>query len=304
LPDQPKDAEKPDNAEFVQKRILEFTGDFEEIRSHSSIPLYHKWQCRNDHFWQRCSSEALDFLRWLLNPKPDKRPSAVEALEHPWLEMHRPQPSRITSEMAISLASYVKAPKVLQCCMVIVAASLGAPELEDVSAAFLTADSDCDGIINVKELRHALAEIVYPSEPDATIQAPVKDLLLSGDLGINDGLGFTEFLAACSFGKQASLDRLIEEAFHALDVDRDGLVLAGDTQAVFESDGDSESVLSQLPESHAFSLEEWCSHVKACMTGRPVAEVAAAAAANPQARMLPKSTPTLRIRRRGPRGCC
>merc|ERR1711871_35130 len=284
--DDPEDGQ-PDKAEIVQKRILRFTGNFDDLESHTSMPLWHKWQCRNDRFWERCSVEAQDFLRWLLNPKPDKRPTAVEALEHPWLEMHRPQPSRITSEMAMSLASYVKAPRIVQCCMVIVAASLGAPELEDVSAAFMTADSDCDGIINVKELRHALAETVLPSpELDQNAQSPVKDMLLSGDLGISEGLGFTEFLAACLFGKQASLDRLIEEAFHALDVDRDGFVLAQDTEAVFEaaqpisSDEPPPSLLSKLPESHAFCLEEWCANVKACMSGKTVAEFTATLTAN------------------------
>jgi serine/threonine protein kinase len=179
---------KGEQDEEVQKRILEWTGNLEDLECHASLSIWQKWQCRHDRPWEASSAEAQDFLRWLLNPNPDKRPTAAEALEHPWLEMHRPQPSRITNDMALSLASYVKAPKVVQCCMVIVAASLGAPDLEDVSAAFLTADSDCDGKLSAKELSHALSEIVYsPEESGQSAQTSVKELLLSGDLGRSEG---------------------------------------------------------------------------------------------------------------------
>jgi len=282
----------------VQKRIVHFTGNFDDLdTSLNSSGLWQKWQCRNDRFWERSSPEAQDFLKWMLHPDPAKRPTAVEALEHPWLEMYRPEPSRLTSEMAMSLASYVKAPKVVQICMVIVAASLGAPEFEDVGAAFLTADSDCDGRLSMKELKHALSEISYsPEESGQTTQTPVKDLLLSGDLGFTDGLGFTEFLAACLFAKQASVDRLIEEAFHALDVDRDGFVLAQDTQAVF--DGAGSGLSSRLPDSHSLCLEEWRDNVMACISGKPLPPVA------PHNGQKAASAPTIRIRRRGARAAC
>ena len=35
--------------------------------------------------WSTVSQEAKDFVRKLLNPDPDVRPSATEALKHPWI---------------------------------------------------------------------------------------------------------------------------------------------------------------------------------------------------------------------------
>ncbi|PFH46839.1 hypothetical protein AMATHDRAFT_68963 [Amanita thiersii Skay4041] len=44
----------------------------------------------HERYWKNVSSLAKDFIRTLLNPDPSKRPSAAEALDHPWLTTHEP----------------------------------------------------------------------------------------------------------------------------------------------------------------------------------------------------------------------
>lgn len=39
-----------------------------------------------DPAWELVSDEAKDFVTWLLTPDPEKRPSAEQALQHPWLQ--------------------------------------------------------------------------------------------------------------------------------------------------------------------------------------------------------------------------
>jgi serine/threonine protein kinase len=38
--------------------------------------------------WKGVSLDAKDMVRYLMNFDKDERPSAGEALEHPWLSMH------------------------------------------------------------------------------------------------------------------------------------------------------------------------------------------------------------------------
>ncbi|KAJ1310657.1 hypothetical protein OPQ81_009186 [Rhizoctonia solani] len=50
-------------------------------------------------FWSHISQNAKDFIKHLLNPDPSKRPTAEEALNHPWLS---PEPSSPLPDVDIS----------------------------------------------------------------------------------------------------------------------------------------------------------------------------------------------------------
>jgi serine/threonine protein kinase len=41
----------------------------------------------SDPVWELVSEEAKQFINWILVVDPDLRPSAAEALKHPWLNM-------------------------------------------------------------------------------------------------------------------------------------------------------------------------------------------------------------------------
>ncbi len=57
------------------------TGGDEDLKIHILVPkkttLKHRLKCDDPYF--------VDFVRWLLEIDPTKRPSAKEALQHPWL---------------------------------------------------------------------------------------------------------------------------------------------------------------------------------------------------------------------------
>mmetsp|Transcript_88681 Transcript_88681/g.157013 ORF Transcript_88681/g.157013 Transcript_88681/m.157013 type:complete len:1165 (-) Transcript_88681:175-3669(-) len=279
----------------VQKRILEYTG-FDDLEPQAG---QWPWQCRNARIWETLSAEAQDFLRWLLHADPAKRPSAVDALQHPWLEKHRPEPCRFTSEMVASLVSYIKAPRVVQCCMLTVANNFGVADFDELSAAFLSADTDCDGKISRRELANALADAKCEEKKPENGQEDLMGLLDEKDIGFNEGLGFTEFIAACLYARQGSLEQLIEDAFHTLDGDRDGWVMAQDTISFFlESNA---PLLSKINGTSAFCLEDWIKTIKAVMNGLSNVDISAFAQVK---KPEPRPPTKLRIRKRGPRSSC
>jgi serine/threonine protein kinase len=57
------------------------TGGDEDLKIHILVPkkttLKHRLKCDDPYF--------VDFVRWLLEIDPTKRPSAKEAMQHPWL---------------------------------------------------------------------------------------------------------------------------------------------------------------------------------------------------------------------------
>lgn len=56
-------------------------GGDDDLKIHVLVPkkttLKHRLKCDDPYF--------IDFLKWLLDIDPTKRPSAKEALQHPWL---------------------------------------------------------------------------------------------------------------------------------------------------------------------------------------------------------------------------
>jgi len=44
----------------------------------------------HERYWKNISDTAKDFIKKLLNPDPLRRPTAAEALDHPWLTTHKP----------------------------------------------------------------------------------------------------------------------------------------------------------------------------------------------------------------------
>lgn len=68
-----------DSSRVHQKRRK--GGEDGDVKIHILVPkkttLKHRLKCEDAYF--------VDFVRWLLEVDPTKRPSAKEAMQHPWL---------------------------------------------------------------------------------------------------------------------------------------------------------------------------------------------------------------------------
>lgn len=216
-------------------------------------------------WWQERSEQAREFVAWLLHPDPQQRPSADEALEHPWMEKHAPELPSLSGEIARSLADYARVPAVTRCCLLLVAGRLGVPDLEALGAAFLGADVDGDGTISREDLADALEGMQGSWWWNPAAQVDVDKVLEVADFDHSGGMSYTEFVAACICARYGSAEELTRQAFHALDSDRDGRVQVGEVQRLFrERDA---YILQDLPQDRPFNLHEWCACVEAHRTG-------------------------------------
>lgn len=197
------------------------------------------------------SRQARDFITGLINRDPQSRPTAAEALEHPWLERHRAAHAHLTSDMMSSLARYTAAPPLVRCCLYVVATRMGIPHLEQFGAAFQSIDHDGDGRISSDELAEAISLAQYWWEPEID----ADDVLAVADMDQTGALHFTEFVAICLYSQGGSVDDLIDASFCAFDEDRDGMVHVRDIRALFPN-GEFPT-LRKLPQSRGFDLEEW-----------------------------------------------
>jgi len=224
--------------EPVIDQVLQFTG-VTDLEEQGMI----RWS-------SGCGPMPRNFVRWLLEAEPVKRPSAVEAVESPWLKRERPTPTSITSQILTSLACYPRAPPLAAMCLQIVVARSVVPSY--LGAAFLGADIDGDAKISHHDLQEAVTKARKWWDPEVDV-----DALLSQ----SNGWSFTEFAAACLYGQQGSLKELVKCAFAVLDDNRDGVVSLAAIMSFFP---EHDLWKLQLPAGDSFTLEQWLSSTRHC----------------------------------------
>jgi len=202
--------------------------------------------------WTMRSAEARDFCRLLLTPDFRARPDAQVALGHPWLQRYKAAPGGLSADMMQSLSAYATLPPLTWCCLYIIAARQGTPDLEEFGRAFVAIDADGDGIISRDDLAHAV------SRWDSTVV--VDDVVKLADLDHTGGLSFTQFVAAGLYGrfvKEGSVDDLMRISFESLDTDRDGHVRVDEIRQLFRER--DTPFLNTLPQDRSFTLSDWIS---------------------------------------------
>lgn len=226
---------------------------FDRIRRYRSFGDVSK-RFATSPAWARRSTEAVDFVQRLLHYNPDKRPSAMEALSHPWIVKHKPMRFSLTLEMGRSIAKYAAAPPLLRSCGLVLAARGGFSEQSRLGAAFTSADSDDNGWLSRDELIQALTSASVCGWSPLDCEA--RDIFAALDLRRRGRLCFSEFAAACLYGRHGrSVEQLADQAFHAMDTERSRQVSAAAIAALLcEEARDS---LAALPYGQPVSAQEW-----------------------------------------------
>eukprot|EP00927_Polykrikos_kofoidii_P066539 TRINITY_DN62118_c0_g1_i1.p1 TRINITY_DN62118_c0_g1~~TRINITY_DN62118_c0_g1_i1.p1 ORF type:complete len:520 (-),score=66.65 TRINITY_DN62118_c0_g1_i1:97-1656(-) len=112
------------------------------------------------------SASAADFTKLLLSWDCATRPSAPEALEHPWIGNCRAKRcARGLKPFANSLRSFGQMPKLRCCCLKMVAWSLSSEERARVQDVFVALNTNRHGVIEREEL-----ESLIGHEADAVLQ--------------------------------------------------------------------------------------------------------------------------------------
>lgn len=236
-------------------RFKEHRGDIKHL--FGTINKYRTpadFESRLSHLlgWQQRSAEATKFFTRLLARDVVQRPYANQAANHPWCDKHKAAPAGLTRQILQSLANYAGAPPPVRCCLLAIAVRANRPDQDRIGSAFLSADVDGDGKISHEDLNTAVERARYWWDPDIN----ATTLVHIANLDHTGGLSFSEFVAACMYDEEGSLEQIADDAFTVLDDDRDGNVCVEDIRKLFpELDT---YVLKRLPQNRPFTREEWC----------------------------------------------
>ena len=187
--------------------------------------------------WSSISLEAIDLVKWMLTKNPSERPSAWEALSHPWLNngcSASPASSpRMHKSVLTRLKEFRAGSKLRQAALHLITSQFTETcKYQDMRDVFVSLDLDKDGRLSREELMLGYRTLGLASAEE------VDRIMEVCDTDRNGFLEFTEFLTATLSWEHLETETL-EAAFNAFDSDRDGSISAKELKFLLE-DADEE----------------------------------------------------------------
>jgi len=211
--------------------------------------------------WDLVHETTQDFVKRLLVVDPDKRLSAEEALQHPWIVNRAHAKSEpVHDDMLAALCSFSDTTLFKRSCLQVAAWSLTPEQRSKVRDEFLKLDTTGKGTITLSELREVLKE-------HSGHGAEVTEDALHTIGDSNDEIHYSEFLAAMVSTQIALNDNLLQETFRRFDTDGSGFITPDNLRAVLGSTFDEEVLSEMLAEADTshdgqVSLDEFMQYMK------------------------------------------
>ncbi|KAG2567985.1 hypothetical protein PVAP13_7NG283100 [Panicum virgatum] len=193
--------------------------------------------------WPSISESAKDLIWKMLNRDPQKRITAAQALQHPWL---KDAPDRPIHSAVLSRMKQFKAMnKLKQLALKVIAENLSPEEIKGLKQMFNNMDTDKSGTITVEELKEGLTKL-----GSKISEAEVQKLMEAVDVDKSGSIDYTEFLTAMMNKHKLEKEEDLIRAFQYFDKDNSGYITRDELeQAMAEYGmGDEASIKQVLDE--------------------------------------------------------
>jgi len=217
--------------------------------------------------WEQISEDAKDFVEWLLTFDEMDRPTAEEALRHPWLENTRRNSSldvqnkhaTAASEYLSNIEQFCSETKLKQAVCSFIASQLILKQEKDViDELFRAMDTECDGKLSKEELKAGYEKFAGKELTDAQ----VEDLFQRVNYSSSGLIKYSEFVVAA-----ITLDETrLQATFDAFSKSGSGFLTADDLKealALGDDDHVEDYVLNKVmneidtQQDNAISFEEF-----------------------------------------------
>lgn len=181
----------------------------------------------NEKVWSRLSPQAMEFTKALLQFDPEKRPSAKQTLELPWLANYQKRRKAIMDgkdgkvfgkEVCDSVMRFVSYPPLKRAALMVVSHHVKEQDTRDLRDMFLTLDEDHSGELTFEEMYNMVKK--YSSTPVS--EEYFHTVFDEMDHGKTGKVHYMEFLAATLESRVKISGQLLNCAFDHLDVESKG----------------------------------------------------------------------------------
>ncbi|XP_062182798.1 calcium-dependent protein kinase 12-like [Phragmites australis] len=189
--------------------------------------------------WPSISESAKDLIRKMMNTDPQKRITAVQALEHPWLKEGGAANRPIDSALLSRMKRFKAMNKLKQQALKVIAENLSPEEIKGLTQMFNNLDTDKSGTIIFEELKEGLTKL-----GSKISEAEVQELMEAVDVDKSGSIDYTEFLTAMMNKHNLEKEEDLLRAFQHFDKDNSGYI----TRDELERMGDEASINQVLDE--------------------------------------------------------
>eukprot|EP00928_Gymnodinium_smaydae_P053651 TRINITY_DN37592_c0_g1_i1.p1 TRINITY_DN37592_c0_g1~~TRINITY_DN37592_c0_g1_i1.p1 ORF type:complete len:550 (-),score=123.44 TRINITY_DN37592_c0_g1_i1:129-1778(-) len=197
--------------------------------------------------WKTVSSTALSFVKALLVVDPEKRLTAEQALQHPFIQQRAGSkgdvPEALDQQTFDALCNFGQASAFRRACMSVMAWSLTNDERKSVRQAFLEMDSERTGVISLGEFKQVMESKFHISDEQAA------KVFASLDTNHTDEIHYSEFLAAMCSTRIKLHDNLLKGTFNRFDTDNTGYISVKNLRDVLGESFEGEEVDAMLAEA-------------------------------------------------------
>ncbi|WJX11175.1 Calcium-dependent protein kinase 14 [Trifolium repens] len=177
--------------------------------------IYFKWKP-----WPNVSDNAKDLVKKMLDPDPKRRLTALEVLDHPWLQNAKTAPNVSLGEaVRARLMQFSVMNKLKKTALRVIADHLSVEEFAGIKEGFKVMDTEHKGKINIDELRVGLHKLGHQI-PDGDVQI----LMEAGDVDKDGYLDYGEFVAISIHLRKISHDEHLQRAFQFFDKNESGYI--------------------------------------------------------------------------------
>ncbi|GAB4851606.1 Calcium-dependent protein kinase 14 [Ancistrocladus abbreviatus] len=217
--------------------------------------------------WPKISKNAKDLVRRMLDPDPQRRLSAQEVLDHPWLQNCEKAPNTSLGEtVKARLKQFTVMNKLKKKALRVIAEFLSEEEMAGMKGKFEMMDTGKRGKINIDELKVG-ARKLGNSLPEADFQI----LMEAADVDRDGFLDYGEFVAVSIHLKKIGDDEHLHKAFAFFDQNLSGYIEVEELRDALASDvgENSEEVINAIiqevdtDKDGRISYEEFAAMMKA-----------------------------------------
>ncbi|XP_073295395.1 calcium-dependent protein kinase 10 [Primulina huaijiensis] len=187
--------------------------------------------------WPQVSESAKSLVRQMLEPDPQKRLTAQQVLEHPWIQNAKKAPNVPLGDIVRArLKQFSVMNRFKKKALRVIAEHLSVEEVEVMRDMFALMDTDRDGKVSYEELKAGLRKVGSQlAEPE------IKLLMDVADVDGNGVLDYGEFVAVTIHLQRMENDEHFRRAFMFFDRDGSGYIELHELrEALVDESGDAD----------------------------------------------------------------